>query len=187
MTIKHVNRRGQSFYLHCSPTKSGGTKYSFSKEKAGAAVEAIPEGYEIYENPNGRVFLRKIQPKIITDEEIVLVERGIKKFSKLKYFQVEAKKETIIIYLPNQDVDALADFTKFFGKADKSFIETLIRYSPMLKFVLLDEEDRIFGAQRFCFLGSIDDWVDIGKWDTLGNLVKEYAKHLGQESYYSLM
>ncbi|MFA7232245.1 MAG: hypothetical protein WC071_13315 [Victivallaceae bacterium] len=187
MPIKHVNRKGQSFYLHCGSTKTGKPKYFFSMKDPDTAIDAIPDGFEIYENPNGQVFLRKIQEKVITDEEIALVERGIKKFSKLKYFQVEAKKEAIIIHLPNQNVDGLADFLKVFGKADKNYFDKLISYSPMLKFVLVNERERIFCAQRFCFLGSIDDWVDIGKWNTLGNLVKEYAKHLGQESYYSLM
>jgi hypothetical protein len=45
---------------------------------------------------------------------------------------------------------------------------------------------REFIAQRYCYLGSIDDWIDIGSPDTLQNLVKTYVKHLGQDSYFEL-
>lgn len=59
-------------------------------------------------------------------------------------------------------------------------------FSPVMQFVLINEEKREFVTQRYCFLGSIDDWIEIGKPDKLQNLVKKYVKHLGQESYYSL-
>ena len=42
----------------------------------GTLVDKVPDGFEIYENPNAQVFLRRIQPKIITDEEVALVEHG---------------------------------------------------------------------------------------------------------------
>ena len=56
--IVHTNRRGKAFYLHERRTASGKKKYVFSFVKEGPFVESIPEGYEVYENPNGQVFLR---------------------------------------------------------------------------------------------------------------------------------
>ena len=35
------------------------------------------------------------------------------------------------------------------------------------------------------FLGSIDDWIDIGH-GKLTTLVKTYLKHLGKDSYFEL-
>ena len=32
----------------------------------------------------------------------------------------------------------------------------------MLQFVLTDKANRLFETQRYCFLGSIDDWITIG-------------------------
>jgi hypothetical protein len=55
----------------------------------------------------------------------------------------------------------------------------------MLQFLLEDEKRRTFTAQRYCFIGSIDDWIDIGH-GALTKLVKRYVKHLGQESYFEL-
>jgi len=190
MPLQYVNRKGRTFYLHQGLTKTGKPKYFFSMKSEGPLVDNIPDGFEIYENPNAQVFLRKIQPKIISDEEVALVEQGMRQFSKVKYYQIDVKKNTIIIYEANQDVDMLAELLSSAPQVKtvdkKDLLGQLLSYSPMLQFVLVDEEKRKFVTQRYCFLGSIDDWIQIGKPDKLQNLVKKYVKHLGQESYYSL-
>ena len=190
MPLQYVNRKGRTFYLHQGLTKTGKPKYFFSMKGEGTLVDNIPDGFEIYENPNAQVFLRKIQPKIISDEEVALVEQGMRQFSKVKYYQIDVKKNTIIIYEANQDVDMLAELLSSAPQVKtvdkKDLLGQLLSYSPMLQFVLVDEEKRKFVTQRYCFLGSIDDWIQIGKPDKLQNLVKKYVKHLGQESYYSL-
>jgi len=55
-----------------------------------------------------------------------------------------------------------------------------------MRFILEDKKQRSFIAERFCFKGSIDDWIYIGGPDSLENLLKAYLKHLGQESFYDL-
>ena len=40
-------------------------------------------------------------------------------------------------------------------------------YQKMLRFTLDDKGDRTFRVQRWCFKGSIDDWIDLwmsGGW-----------------------
>lgn len=56
----------------------------------------------------------------------------------------------------------------------------------MLQFVLTDKVKRVFEARRYCFLGSIDDWIAIGEVGALSKLVKTYVPHLGEESYFDL-
>jgi hypothetical protein len=41
-------------------------------------------------------------------------------------------------------------------------------------------------AERFCFLGSIDDWINISPLDSLEELVRQFVPHLGQHSFYDL-
>ena len=55
----------------------------------------------------------------------------------------------------------------------------------MLVFQLVDGSRRTFQTQRYCFLGSVEDWIEIGKPGKLSTLVKKYVKHLGQDSYTS--
>jgi hypothetical protein len=62
MNIKYTNRAGKIYYLHIGKTNKGTDKYFFSRKRRDLA-ERIPNGYEIYENVNAQVFLRKIQPK----------------------------------------------------------------------------------------------------------------------------
>jgi hypothetical protein len=38
----------------------------------------VPEGFEIYENIGGQVFLRRKTPKLITDEELVMLREALK-------------------------------------------------------------------------------------------------------------
>lgn len=190
MVVEYVNRKSQKYYLHQSATKTGKPKYFFSMKSEGTLVKTIPDGFEIYENPNAQVFLQKVQPKIITDEEIAIVEQGMKNFSSLKYYRIDVKKNIIYVYTTNQDEEKLTEVFSNFKFAKDTDIENAINrsvsYTAMFKFTLFSENIRAFSAQRFCFLGSIDDWIDIGFPDTLQNLVEKYVKHLGHNSFYEL-
>jgi hypothetical protein len=153
-------------------------------------VETVPQGFEIYENPNAQVFLRKIQPQLITNEEFAIVEAGMQRYCQLERFIVDVKKNAIVIYTPDQDADLLADTLDFLpgtrAAKVKAVVDTVLTYSPMLQFVLIEKVKRLFETRRYCFLGSIDDWITIGSPDMLPRLVKTYVKHLGEESYYEL-
>jgi len=191
MAVEHVNRRGDTYYLHEGRTKKGNPRYFFSKKKDGVLAESIPDGYEIYENPNAQVFLRRIPPKIFTDKEISIVENGVRKYSKVRNFKVDVKKNSIVVFLPDQDPDflkaSLLRLAPFAGisELDKVFTE-VSTYSPMMRFVLVDKESREFIVERWCFRGSIDDWIFVDHSNDLAKLVEKYCKHLGKDSFYEL-
>ena len=190
MPIEHVNRKGKTFYLHQGTTKTGKPKYYFSTRSDGTLIDFIPDGFEVYENPQAQVFLRRIRPKIISDDEIAIVEDGMKRFSSEKYYRIDVRKNVIIVYTAGQDVDLLSELFVQFPMAKQKRpeinLEQMITYSPDLQFVLIDQDKRTFITQRYCFLGSIDDWIEIGKADKLATLVETYVKHLGQDSYFEL-
>ncbi len=60
----------------------------------GDLVEGIPEGFEVYENPNAQVFLRKVQPKTITDEEVEVVKRGLGQSRHLRPVPRQSRRAT---------------------------------------------------------------------------------------------
>ena len=70
MPITHTNAKEKTYYLHQGTTKTGKPKYSFAMQSEGPLAESMPPGYEIYENPNAQIFLRRIPPKLITDESM---------------------------------------------------------------------------------------------------------------------
>jgi hypothetical protein len=95
-----------------------------------------------------------------------------------------------VVYTPSQSVEEFAQLLRglnpFISEAQvRGLFARSVSYSPMLQFTLEDEKRRTFTAQRYCFMGSIDDWIDIGH-GPLPTLVKWYGKHLGQESYFEL-
>jgi hypothetical protein len=189
--ITHTNAKGKSYYLHQGTTKTGKPRYYFSMESNGELAESIPAGFEIYENPNAQVFLRRIPPKIITDDERQVVEDGMRKYAEVQDYKIDVKGNAIVVYTADQDIETLAGLFKDMSPdpTTNTQLMTLLRkeihYSPMLQFLLEDEQRRLFTAQRYCFRGSIDDWIDIGH-GSLTTLVKQYVKHLGQESYFDL-
>lgn len=190
MPIEHTNRKGRTYYLHCGQTKSGKPKYYLSMKREGAFEGNLPEGFEIYENPEAQVFVRKVLPKLISDEEVEVVERELNRIAELRGSKVERKLKLLEIYVVGQRQEWLDELREMFilrGEADFEFLlSEAISYSPQLQFVLIDPKKRIFQTRRYCYLGSIDDWIDIGSSGSLATLARRYVKHIGQDSYFEL-
>lgn len=190
MAIKHINRKGKTYYLHQGTTKTGKPKYFFSLRSEGTLVNRIPDGYEIYENPNAQVFLRKIPTQLVTPEEVDMVQAGVKRYANIEQYIVDVKGKHVVVYLCDQDLDALIEIASMgLGGNTAKIQETLLRsvtYSPMMQFVLEDDKTREFGVERWCFRGSVDDWIRLDSDYDLQALVKKYVPHLGQESFYEL-
>jgi hypothetical protein len=192
MPIQYVNRKGDTYFLHESKTKTGKPKWFFSKKTEGTLAESIPAGYEIYENHNAQVFLRTIVPMLVTKEEIETVETGVRELTKLRYFVVEAKSDSITVFIANQQGGLLEEtLASKIGIADSEKLYTAMQgflmYLPMMRFNLVDEKRRRFAVERWCFLGSIDDWFPLRGSGDLATIVKKYVRHLGEESFYELM
>lgn len=188
--LEYTNRKGKTYYLHVGTTKKGNPRYHFSMETSGELAKSIPEGYEIYENPNAQVFLRKIQPKEILDEEIAILEKALRAHVKPTKYKIDARGKVITIFWTDQSGPERGDLSSFFGMARMGeFYERNAYFSPIFRFTLVDTQDRLFTAERFCFRGSIDDWMHLlgGGPDTLQTLAEKYVRHLGEESFYELM
>ena len=56
-----------------------------------------------------RCFCEEIRDPIITDEEVAIVKAGMQQYCRLERFIIDVKKNAIIIYTPDQDVDLLVD------------------------------------------------------------------------------
>lgn len=74
-----------------------------------------------------------------------------------------------------------------FEKDLDNTIAKLFTYSPMLRFTLTAEAERKYLVERYCFLGGIDDWIDLEPPMSLEKIVKKYCIHLGKESFFDLI
>jgi hypothetical protein len=193
MSVQHINRKGKTYYLHEGKTKTGNPRYFFSPKAEGDLVESIPDGYEIYENPNAQVYLIKKQPKLITDAEKGVVEKYLKKVSSPKSYRIDVKGRVITIFQSNESIGGMEEiFNSFLSSRHLSshgireIIEKSASYAPIMRFTLQDEDSRSFVVERFCFRGSVDDWIFVGGSDSLEAACKKFIPHLGQESFYEL-
>jgi hypothetical protein len=77
-----------------------------------------------------------------------------------------------------------------FGITDNAKLYTAMQgyltYLPMMRFSLVYEKRRRFAVERWCFLGSIDDWFPLKGSGDLATMLKKFAPHLGEESFYEL-
>ena len=189
-TVVHTNRKGNTYYLHVGKTKKGNPRYWFSTKESGELVKEIPEGYEIYENPNAQVFLRRIQLKEILDEEIAVLDAELKAHAKPTKYIIDTKGKVVTIFWTSQSDHIPTDMDRFFGIARMQEWEVRnAHFTPVFRLTLVDPEERLFIAERFCFRGSIDDWISLfagGGPDSLQVLAERYVPHLGEESFYEL-
>ena len=190
MPFTYVNRRGKVYYIHEGKTKTGKPKYYVSLKNEGNILDAVPDGFEIYEAPeNAQAYLRKIQPQLITDLEINIVDKAIKELTDLKYYKISCKKNTISVYIPDQNIDALKiileELRQFTNKgAIDDVLKQTITYSEKMQFILHDSKKRIFVVRRCLYEGSFDDWLLIGGPDTLKNLAEKYVVELEENSLF---
>ncbi|MEI8244002.1 MAG: hypothetical protein WCI17_12090, partial [bacterium] len=99
-------------------------------------------------------------------------------------YRAEVKKDIIAVYQADS-AEGHDLFAELCGRRHLSEQEKLKRvtYTAVLRFTLVDKNPRVFGTERFCFRGSIDDWIPLGKIGTLASLASQFIRHLGQESF----
>jgi hypothetical protein len=134
------------------------------------------------------VFLRKKRAQVITEVELSLVQEALKSHAEEWRYKVEIKKNMIIVHEACQDVESLRSIFSWVSAASmKEYVIQSTNYQAVLRFLLVEPKKRVFVVERYCFRGSVDDWISVGEGPkSLPLLVKKYVRHLGQESMYDL-
>ena len=190
MAFTHTNRKGDQCYLHKGRTKKGNPKYFFSRKADGELLDEIPAGYELYENPNGLVFLRTVQPRMFSDEEIAIVGNGMRNYTDLEFYKIDVKGNAIIILLPLQDVEPIKEVISQFSLKTPAEInhtlQRIITFAPEMQLVLTDKEKRLFSLKRYCYRG-MGSWISLETSSDLKSLAKKCFKHSAKESAFDLL
>jgi hypothetical protein len=192
MPISYTNRKGTTFYLCQSTTKTDKPRYYFAREQKAAPVDQIPEGFRISESANGRVTLERDRPSHIQSDEVALIEAEVAQRPKPRNFHVAVKRDWVeISERIGMDADEMAtDLGRMLGALPsalaqlRNMLETSGHFSPALRFNLIDAERRQFYVQRWCSLGSIDDWIDVGLGGPLSRIAGPAIARLGEDSFY---
>jgi len=198
MALQHTNRKGDVYILQAGKTKTGKPRYWCGQKLTGEPLEAIPEGYEFREDPaSAIVTLRKVRPSEIRPLEIKLLSDGIRQYAGLEHFIVDVEGDSLVVYLPDRGTDEMLEiFGGLLSGMSRRVQETKARlmrhsnYTKMMRFSLVDPAKRLFAVQRWCFRGSIADWIGVmGRRAraSLPDLVRTYVQDLGKDSFYDLM
>ena len=190
MPYTYTNRKGLTYFLCQTLTKNGKSRYYFAREPKNAPVEKLPDGYQVDESVNGIVSVVKARPQLIFPEELVSVEVGLKKLPQSHKYQATIKDDQIVIY-ESRSADMGEVLSGFLGwkipaSLSQEFHERHAQFSAIMRFILVDPERRIFSPQRWCFRGSIDDWINVWSPDSIEILVKELLPKLGTDGFYEL-
>lgn len=191
--MKYVNRFGSCYYVFQGVTKTGKPKYYVSRKpesESGVPIDALPDDFELFESPeDARVSIRKRVPLEISENELQFVREQIDARVSNIPTRVVCERRCIVIY-ESEVSNGLSSLGAMLG----GWIPTNLRapqfsghMSPAFRFKLISKKDRIFEAQRYCFRGSINDWISLDHEGTLDELCPYYLKHLGKESFYELM
>lgn len=195
MPVTYTNRKGHTYYLCQGMTKTGKLRYYFSRVPIDGSPDQIPKGYRISESVNGVVSLVKDRPQLILPEEVARVEAVLARHPKGRDYRVAVHKNQIVIYERlGPDVETLS---AIFGNISalqsdivkmrlQEQLDKMARFSPILRLILVDPEGRKFRAERWSYLGNVEDWIDIGESRRIDNLARRLIPKLGTDDFFEL-
>ena len=195
MPVTYTNRKGHTYYLCQGLTKTGKLSYYFAREPKEGSPDQIPDGYRISESVNGVVSLVKDRPQLILPQEVASVEAVLARHPKGSDYRVAVQKNQIVLYERlGPDIDTLS---AIFGKISalqsdmvkmrlQEQLDRMARFSPVLRFVLIDLEERKFIAERWSYLGNVEDWIDMGESGELEKLARRLIPKLGTDDFFEL-
>jgi hypothetical protein len=192
--FQKVNRKGDVYYLQSKEGKSGQLAYSFTRKLTGEPVVALPGGYEVREHPEtAQVVIRRYRPSQISSEEKSLLEESIRQRGTGLLFIVDVEDCFLTVYTSDMDAEVrLMALHRIVSMDEQTELQRRhwmlanARYSRMLRFALKDPKTRRFSVERWCFAGSIDNWIALRGDGSLSELAEKYVSHLNQESFFTL-
>lgn len=195
MPVIYTNRKGHTYYLCQGMTKTGKLRYYFAREPKDGSPDKIPEGYKINESVNGIVSLVKDRPQLIMPQEVAGVEAVLARHPKGRDYRVAVQKNQIVVYKQlGPDVETLSAILGEFSPLPSAMVrkrlqeqlDKMARFSPILRFILIDPEERKFTAERWSYMGDIGDWIDTGELGNLEKLARRLIPKLGMDDFFEL-
>jgi hypothetical protein len=196
MPVSYTNRKGVTYTLYQGQTRTGKPRYYFGRPGQGQdePVTELPPGFSISESVNGVVSLVKDRPSPIQPGEVAAVEAAVRQHPEARRYRVAVKRNRIEVYEQvGPDYNALVSELRIPGVSRPGLAEELraleerhAQYTPVLRFTLLDPTQRRFGVERMCYLGSIDDWLELGQTGPVATPARALIPTLGTEQFYEL-
>ncbi len=141
-------------------------------------VVDTPKGRYQVEWDDSLVFLRRKTASIIREDEFAMIQSSLDRIRGKSRFKAEIKKNMIVIHQADESSGLAELLPPWFDAAKVEELKAKhASYQPVMRFVLEQKEKRLFRPERFCFRGSVDDWIVLGLPTSLKNLSAEFLKH----------
>jgi hypothetical protein len=196
VAITYTNRKGVTYTLYRGQASTGKPRYYFGHvdKGQGEPVLELPSGFKISESVNGVVSLVKERPSLILQVEKGVIVEVMDEHPQSNRYQVVVKQDRIEIYENSSpDFDALLDALHISGPSRLGLAEQLYateerhaHYAPVMRFTLLDPEQRRFGAERMCYRSSVNGWLKLVHTGPLTQLAHTLIPTLGREQFFEL-
>jgi hypothetical protein len=192
MPVSYTNRKGVTYHLCQTLTKTGKPRYVFARELMGEPLEEIPDGWRINESVNGVVSLVKDRPGKILPEETAAVEAAVERHPKSRNYRVTVKRDRIEVYeRRGPDAEELVAGLSGFGfesirqiEQVRDILDQSAQFSSVLRFILVDAAQRTFRVERMCYRSSVDGWLDVHQWGPVDRLAREWIPKLGTDAFF---
>ena len=156
-------------------------------------MEEVPEGYEIRENINGQVSIGRSKPKHIHAHELETIQNALELHPEGSIYRAEIKDKDILIHEPlgpssNQLIEIFGSALPI-NKETRSKLENhharQVQYTPVLRFALIDKEEREFQLYRMGYSGK-GGWRDVFMHGSLSELAEKAISTLGSDAFFTL-
>jgi len=131
----HVNRKGDTYYLHQGETKTGKPRYFFAKTVREGFLTEMPAGFEVSESVNGIVSVRRKRDDdgTVSRDDIEVVRAALRKQARLRDHRVEVVGGAIVVFEPDARRDELRKLEAVLGRLPKSFVDDRMRRPTSLR------------------------------------------------------
>jgi hypothetical protein len=128
-------------------------------------------------------------------QEIASVQAVLARHPKGRDYRVAVQENRIVIYeMLGPDIDTmsaiLGKISAFQSDTVKlrlqEQMDKMARFSPVLRFILIDPEERNFYGERWSYMDDIDAWIEIGESGKLEKLTHRLIPKLGTDDFFEL-
>jgi hypothetical protein len=185
MVLTFKNLLNEHYYVKAKETKTGKTTYFLTKKLDEACLDKLPIEYEVFEKYDTRIlYIRKAQPTLFSKEEIKVIEKELKKNKAIADFKLDCYGNEMKIYVAEDNESSqLSALMRLMGGGVMNFKNYEERMKIKIEGV---NDDKSYEFMRFCYRGSVDDWIPIGGGKNLQKLAQKILIHLGEESFFEI-
>lgn len=191
MAKEFKNSRNVAFYIKSKLTKKGNTTYFMTKKLNKECLDEEPQGFEVFEKPDSRtIFIRRRKPNKFGLKGVNIIKKELERNKNIADFKIDVNGDEVKIYTvdlederDNVFVGGLQDV--LFSKSKMNvFRKAFQRFEERMRIKLMEKkEEREYLVYRYCYRGSVDDWIIIDAGENLADMTKN-LQLIGTEEYF---